>query len=136
MTPVVGARFTRALPQRLLAKARETLTSYSVKHTEVFSLDLISDVCEFGSRNKSFVITRFTQLRVCVLCVLELRLGVYMYDKSKWERFAPQTRFNMDEVGLAFGLHNKQTWTWTFPDERLARRGVSIAGGRRAALPR
>ena len=89
--------------------------------TQVFSLDLISDVCESGSRNKSFVITRFTQLRVCVLCVLELRLGVYMYDKSKWERFPPQTRFNMDEVGLAVGLNNKQTWT--FPDERLAGRG-------------
>ena len=64
MTPVVGAKLTRAFSQRLRAKARKTLASHSVGHTEVFSLDLISDVCEFGSRNKSFVITRFTQLRV------------------------------------------------------------------------
>ena len=34
MTPVVGGRFTKALSQRLRAKVRKTLTSYSVGQRE------------------------------------------------------------------------------------------------------
>ena len=59
MTLVVGARFTRVLSQRLRTKARTTPTSHSIGHTEVFSLDMISDVRECGSADKFFVITRF-----------------------------------------------------------------------------
>ena len=50
----------------------------------------------------------------------------YEYDGSKWGRFPPETRFNMDEVGLSLSLSVKQTLT--LPNERLTGR-ISVVGG-------
>ena len=50
------------------------------------------------------------------------------YDGSKWGRFPPKRRYNMDEVGWSFGISARRTLT--LPNERLKGSVVALRSKR------